>query len=295
MRNVPIIFHVGLPKCASTTLQYALCNVSNTTNYVNCGLVSKADNQMPLDLFFKDPEKFKNQYVCNQRPNVFSSEAFLGSPYKNFDLRMKFIGILNEHFKNTRILIGIRNPAGYLVSLYNQVASKGYNLPFPEFCKNGLYSEKIEFDHLSLLMTIKAESNADVFDFPVELLGTANNIAEEISRVLTIDNFQLQKAGSSRNKSYSEEMLMARFILNQIISHRVVKNECEPFPDLKLDLNYFEKIQRYYSVWLSKIIPRNGGENPKLTAYANLITQDISRKYSNYLDTKYSVFGIDNS
>ena len=126
---MPVYFHVGMPKSASTAFQKALEHSTDRNfNYVNCGVPCKLhSNITPLQYFFQKPKKFKGLFYKKNKINVYSCEAFLGSAYENFELTNPFISTAKALFDNVKLIFFTRSPTTYLPSLYIQAVHKGYS------------------------------------------------------------------------------------------------------------------------------------------------------------------------
>ncbi|MCF8011405.1 MAG: sulfotransferase [Clostridiales bacterium] len=142
-----IIFHIGYPKSASTTLQkhlfqkhpeinnlgiYPTSNIGIDTNVVDNNCVYLRDNNLydfycnlvmlpSIDYFYSDNinlfEKYIKKYLCKDKINVFSNERVASVYFSHDDVKVK-ADRLKEIFPNAKILIIIRNQLDLIKSQY---------------------------------------------------------------------------------------------------------------------------------------------------------------------------------
>ncbi len=159
MKN-KILIHIGLPKCASTSLQHLLLNQENIYY-----LGKKYNNQYrgdELEYFFREylTKSHEMEYdysyarsviapyideaLVDNKPIVLSDELFSGIGFYSYLSRVfrdpaQILMRLSTLFKDDVIfIVVIREQASFLKSFYAQLINHGYNLTYQQFVFNEL-------------------------------------------------------------------------------------------------------------------------------------------------------------
>ncbi len=226
-----VLFHVGLPKAASTFLQKRVFPSARNATFLN--LTSANIGHLPLirsssNAFLNDPERARQAIREAQEMKVIvSAEGFVGDPYRSFRDQILNAKSLKEIWPDAAILLVVRRQDEFCQSLFGQALRHGYPyspVRYLRLAAEPLKSETASrhFDYrvidLDRIVTTFADlfGGSRVFVLPLELLATDRTaFVQEISR---IGEFSLPDIEDfpSENSAYSLWGYLAARLLNKL-------------------------------------------------------------------------------
>lgn len=132
-----VVFHIGMPKCASTFLQSTIFPSVSELHFVkNHSLLKRPKNAETEDGFNLRNLQFARNIIDNSNSGIilFSSESFCGHPTEQsifFDF-LKLALMLEEYYDVLYILV-IRRQDSFVESLYKHYVRKGGVLDYDSF------------------------------------------------------------------------------------------------------------------------------------------------------------------
>lgn len=144
-----VVFHIGLPRVASTTLQQSIFPEIDAVNLVNYRLYTGLNKKMNVivmkninrfireDLLKYGIEEIRETVLSNCKPtkiNVISHEGiYNGSMWSKKDRRFERLKKLRQCFPSVKLLIGVRNQQKLILSFYKKYIECGGVLLFDEY------------------------------------------------------------------------------------------------------------------------------------------------------------------
>ncbi len=142
-----LVFHIGLPRVASTTLQQSVFPASDEINFVNFKqnespmlnmiMIKNLNHLITKDFLEHNDEDIKKAVLSRCKKNmvnvVSNEDIYSGEMWVNEDQRYKRIEKLKRCFPNSCILLGIRNKEKLLLSWYKKYIVNGGVLSFNSF------------------------------------------------------------------------------------------------------------------------------------------------------------------
>jgi hypothetical protein len=202
-----IIFHVGLPKTASTSLQLYFDSID--VNHV------KYDRYFNKEYFDKDKE-----YSGINSPTVFSDENYLR--YSFFLGYEFFLEKAKQEFENIKIIIVTRNQLDFLRSIFKHSIKVGYNYnDFNDFLKSNLGVDAIRMCMFYSIYTntLRFIPKKDILIIPFESIKETDNFIDTILDFMNYEGKRIYKLPhSNKNLSENELFLLNKFRLINIFS-----------------------------------------------------------------------------
>jgi hypothetical protein len=250
-----IFFHMGYPKCLSTTLQKSIFTKHPEINYggVVFGDTIHYKNES-IELLFESILKYSNNhfyqsYLAEHKdiltkfidnsdlPVVFSSEHMsMNFTLQGIDSLTKYQRI-KEIFDNysINILLINRNPISIIKSLYSEFLKMGYSETYDEFLNWIIrYSDRnflLELNYIkkeNQLRSIFGDINITWLDFEeVTKNDIEQNINKFVSEWLNISNLNLDC--KIHNKSLSANQLESLLEINKKVKRELGLSQTEPF------------------------------------------------------------------
>lgn len=122
MRGIDRLYiHVGMPKTGSTSLQTQVFPYVEGVRYVNTGAASE----------LLQPDERRAALISDEGLTGWNRLFFPGTSWQH-DQR-EIVANLHELYPGARILIGLRQQAGFVLSLYKQYLHEGGTLPLRDF------------------------------------------------------------------------------------------------------------------------------------------------------------------
>lgn len=226
-----VLFHVGLPKAASTFLQNRVFPAVSDATFLNITSMNAALNQpvrSSSSAFLDDPRKSREVIRKTERTKVIiSAEGFVGDAYQSFLDHDTKARALKAIWPEAAILLVIRRQDRFCQSLFGQALRKGYPYSPTRFLglDGGIDSRKTlvrHFDYRAvdldrLIATYEELFGEDrVFVIPLEFLAADRDAFLE--QVRRIGDFALPALAdaSSENPSYSPRGYRAARLLNRL-------------------------------------------------------------------------------
>ncbi len=261
------LIHIGFPKCASTTLQENLFNLSSEILYIGVTLLQNgAYEDLSLKLINsiknKDEEKIKNcidevNFIHSKYPDkilIFSNESMI------YYLDAY---IYNKYFKNYELILFIRSPVSFITSKYKQYL-RGFGTKFTKLININEYINYLD------------EENLNEY---VLFLNLQKNIIQK-----KIHIFQYEDIFKKNQKFFSKISLIFNIDKNKVLT---LFEKFDSNPGLlHIDYLYF-KIQTIPI--LSNLIV-----SKKLSVFRKIIKRLVPKKKKNFKLNKYEIYKINN-
>ncbi len=241
MKKKRVILHLGLPKCASTSLQLALSS-QNTIDYV--GFIPDAkefyysnkefarlfDNNLRFtcdeEVFYKD---LIHSYISHSKKEtiIFSSES-ISLRFLPWDLpthlKLKFIGSIFP--SNTEYLFIYKHPLILLKSLYKEWVLLGSSISFVNFLQDIYTYKDISFFKDLLIHRFSSHFHSLFQNSQLNVLFLEDNFLYNLNQFL---NIQLKQTPQ-----------LNRSISDSDITH-IYKNNYK----FKDDHSFFDRIEKH--------------------------------------------------
>ncbi len=226
-----VLFHVGLPKAASTFLQKRVFPAVSDATFLNITSMNAALNQKVRSsstAFLGDPQKSREVILKTKSPKVIiSAEGFVGDAYQSFLDHDAKARALKAIWPEAAILLVIRRQDRFCQSLFGQALRKGFPYSPARFLRldGGTDSRNTlvrHFDYRAvdldrLIATYEELFGEDrVFVIPLELLAADRSAFLE--QIRSIGGFALPalEDAPSENTSYSPRGYRAARLLNRL-------------------------------------------------------------------------------
>jgi len=221
-----IILHIGVPKTASTTLQYQLSDNEGLLNHIGIGVphrfIFKNDVHEIQRLLIKSRETKNEKLNVSQMQNqissliskhplglVLSNESCLGEPFmdgKNtfFPLSNQSAEVLKKMFDgyDLYIIVVLRRQEELVKSYYSQVLRHGRTISFEDFCVGKNNIDLSWFNYLKSLERITIPENISVFHFDT-VKKDVNILFSEILKIFKVANMAMSFNKTKRNRNPS--------------------------------------------------------------------------------------------
>ncbi len=225
-----VLFHVGLPKAASSFLQRRVFPAVTDATFLHPTSANRG--RLPAifassTAFLAEPEAARRAIrEAAQAKVIISAESFVGDPYDSFcDHDVRAAG-LKALWPEAAILLVIRRQDHFCRSLFGQALRKGFPYAPARFLRldsgqGTAESRTRNFDYRAAdldRMVRRYESlfgEAKVHVLPLELL--AENAAAFVTAVLSVDNYELAALPEAKveNRTYSSRGYRAARLLNR--------------------------------------------------------------------------------
>jgi hypothetical protein len=221
-----VLFHVGLPKAASTFLQKRVFPAIADATFLN---ITSANLGHPSKLrsgsaaFLSDPAAARAAIVEAEHSNVIvSAEGFVGDPYKSFQDHERRAQNLHATWPDATVLLVIRRQDNFCQSLFGQVLRKGFPYSPARFLRlDGQASSAArhfdfraaDFDRI--VCTYETLFGRErVFVIPLELL--IEDPVAFLNIIRDLGPYQLPDlaAAPAENKAYAHRGYLAARLLN---------------------------------------------------------------------------------
>ena len=183
---MPCVLHIGLGKCASTSLQ-GLWTQSENYNYFSLHelttqtrnlIVDKRDDlDSAVDAIQSMNVKFPE--FDNNKMNVFSSEGVTFSFITDFQygyltqLKQQAMAVLLKGL-STKVLMLVRNPIEWITSAYAQQVKEGGSMSFDEYlvgARQSIYHNL----NINFIKSVFEKQGFEVIILPIELMKLAED------------------------------------------------------------------------------------------------------------------------
>jgi hypothetical protein len=226
MKKPKIILHVGVPKTASTTLQFQLNNNEKILNGLGIGIphrfILKDDIHKVHHLLIRSRDvnnskdninkmKAELESLITKFPNglILSNESCLGEPFMDgrnvfFPLANKTSKILKKMFENydVHILVVVRKQEEMIKSYYSQILRHGKSIAFESFCEK-LHSIDLSwFKYLIELEQIVSPEKITIIHFD-HLKKDVNTPFNQILNILELDNSNISFRPTTKKRNPS--------------------------------------------------------------------------------------------
>ena len=155
------IIHIGFPKCASTTLQENLFNLSDNILYIGVTLLQNGqyeDLSLKLINSIKNRDEKKIENCINEINLIHSKNPTKILIFSNESMIYYLDSyIFNKYFRNYELIIFIRSPVSFITSKYKQYL-RGFGTKFSELIDINQYIELLQKEKLNeyiLFLTLK--------------------------------------------------------------------------------------------------------------------------------------------
>lgn len=226
-----VLFHVGLPKAASTYLQRHLFPAIADATFLS--LTSANLDHLPKvrsssRAFLADPTAARAAIRQAERPKVIvSAEGFVGDPYRSFDDHEQRARDLYAVWPPAAVLLVIRRQDRFCDSLFGQALRKGYpyaperflwlNEPRPNALPEARHFDYRAADYDRIVGTYEALFGRErVFVIPLELLVDDPRAFHESVRGLGSYDLPDLAPVASENPAYTQRGYKAARLLNRL-------------------------------------------------------------------------------
>ena len=282
--NCKIIFHIGMPRTATTFLQKNIFPKLKNVNFINTGFYQhrlltpelKKANETLLNLS-RIPEstikKNIDSYLVMDKINLFSREQIYSdaglNPMKNesFEKRVKKIKKLKNIYPNSKIIFGIRNKDSLLKSYYIKYVMNGGTLLFSDYASKIQKDNRLNYDeYVKQLISLFSKDNVYIYKFE-NLVKSRGLFVKELCEFIGTDIPIYENI--KRNKSYGKNRILLSLLLNRLfivnndkqgfinirshglLPHRLIfmSKIFNNYPKNRIDIIDLEKIENQLSKW----------------------------------------------
>ncbi len=254
-----VVFHIGHHKTGTTWLQNSYFQQTEVFNLLN-------NTQQPWrDVLCKKiirSEKFDSQgcrEIIKEREkankiNVLSAERLSGHPISGGYDASKIAGRLHQINPNAKIIITVRDPESFIISVYKQMIREGYCGNFENFLQDENWkttkTSSIYFmqeEIVSRYRELFGMENVLLLNFG-EFLNDKKKFLHRIEEFLEMGiKMEEYSLGKKINKSFAVNRLKALRDLN-----RVRRTEFNPFPIINIGTNTVRRLSQLFGIFYTK-------------------------------------------
>ena len=150
-KNLDIIIHPGMPKTATTFLQWNVFHYLKDVNYLwhifhKPWIKNIIWHEKQVDLE-KAKKKFQN-YLVEDKVNLLSEENLYMNYLIKKDDRFEILKRIKYLFPKAKIIFGIRNKEEIIISLYKQYVATGGTKSYQYFLDHHINPDKLDYKNI---------------------------------------------------------------------------------------------------------------------------------------------------
>ena len=225
-KDYSIILHIGIQRTGSTFLQQEIFPKIKEVNFVNFrrhkgikfevlgdkevqNIVINFENCEYKDVYEKIYSRFKEDKV-----NLISNENIWWHQRKKEEAKLVILQKIQHFFPDVKIIFGIRDKTGLLLSWYKKYVMDGGVLSFTKFQEEVVTKENLDYDsYINNLIKMFGKNNVYVYQFG-DMKKDINKHVKDICDFMGVETPEFEN--KKRNIGYSLWQLKVSLLLNNL-------------------------------------------------------------------------------